>query len=120
DVIAAELERDPSDRGSRHAAAARAARPHPEAKEQGWNSVVKDPSLPLAVSAEIMGGFQQFGQEGVLAPYAERYFDVLHEVWESRDVPDALAFVERMYPRLIVSQETVDRTDRHLAGGGVP
>jgi aminopeptidase N len=120
ETISAEAERDPTDRGARHAAAARAARPDPVAKEEAWQTVVKDTSIPLAMSAEIMGGFQQFGQEELLAPYVERYFAVLSEVWETRDLPDALAFVGSMYPRLIVSQDTVERTNRHLAGGDVP
>jgi aminopeptidase N len=120
EAIAAEAERDPTDRGARHAAAARTARPDPTAKEEAWQIVVKDTSIPLAMSAEIMGGFQQFGQEELLTPYVERYFAVLPEVWESRDLPDALAFVGSMYPRLIVSRDTVERTDRHLAGEDVP
>jgi aminopeptidase N len=120
ETIAAEAERDPTDRGARHAAAARAARPDPAAKEEAWRVSVKDTSLPLAMTAEVMSAFQQFGQEELLTPYVERYFAVLPEVWESRDLPDALAFVERMYPRLIVSPDTVERTDRHLAGDDVP
>jgi aminopeptidase N len=120
EAIAAEAERDPTDRGARHASAARAARPDPAAKEEAWRAVVEDTSLPLAMAAEIMGGFQQFGQEDLLSTYVERYFDSLAPAWESRDLPDALAFVERMYPRLIVIQDTVDRTDRYLAGGEVP
>jgi aminopeptidase N len=120
EAISAEAERDPTDRGARHAAAARAARPDPVTKEEAWQTVVKDTAIPLAMSAEIMGGFQQFGQEQLLAPYVERYFEALPEVWESRDLPDALAFVGSMYPRLIVSQDTVERTDRYLAGGDVP
>jgi aminopeptidase N len=72
------------------------------------------------MTAEVMSAFHQFGQEDLLAPYVERYFAVLPEVWESRDLPDALAFVERMYPRLIVSKDTVERTDRHLAGDDIP
>jgi aminopeptidase N len=118
--IAAEARRDPTDRGARHAAAASASRPDPAAKEEAWRVAVKETSLPLAMTAEIMSAFHQFGQEELLTPYVERYFTVLPEVWESRDLPDALAFVDRMYPRLIVSRDTVERTDRHLAGEDVP
>jgi aminopeptidase N len=120
DVIAVEAKRDPSDRGTRHAAAARSARPDRDAKEEAWRIVVEDTSLPLAMTAEIMGGFQQFGQEDLLEPFAERYFDVLERVWRSRDLPEALAFGERMYPRLIVSPETAQRTEAYLSRTGVP
>jgi aminopeptidase N len=120
DVIDAEAERDPSDRGARHAVAARAARPDPAAKEEAWRMVVTDTSLPLAMTAEIMGTFQQFDQEHLLEPFVERYFGAIPQVWESRDLPDALAFVERMYPRLIVTEDTIERTDRYLERDDVP
>jgi aminopeptidase N len=119
-AIAAEAQRDPSDRGTRHAAAARAARPDPAAKEESWRRVVEDTTLPLAMTAEVMAAFYQFEQEELTTPYAKRYFEVLDQVWESRDLPDALAFVGAMYPRLIVTQETVERTDRYLGGDHVP
>jgi len=120
DVIAAEQERDPSDRGSRHAAAARASRPDPAVKEEAWRIVVEDTSQPLALTSEIMGGFQQFGQEDLLEPFAARYFAALQHAWEARDLPDALAFAERMYPRLIVGTETIERTDGYLQREDVP
>ena len=82
--------------------------------------MLEDTSLPLAMTAEIMGGFHQFGQEQLLEPFSGRYFDALHQVWESRDLPEALAFGERMYPRLIVSHETIERTDGYLGRGDVP
>jgi aminopeptidase N len=120
EAIAAENRRDPSDRGNRHAAAARAARPTAEAKAEAWRVIVEDLSQPLALLEEMMGGFQQFGQEALLEPYAQRFFDVLPDVWERRDLPEALAFGRRMYPHLIVKDETVERTDRYLARDSVP
>ena len=67
-----------------------------------------------------MGGFHQFGQEELLARFVDRYFQALPAVWGSRDLPDALAFVERMYPRLVITQDTIDRTDGYLGGEDVP
>jgi len=108
DVIAAEADRDPTDRGAS------------AAKDEAWKIIIEDTSLPLAMTDEIMAGFQQFGQEELLAPYAERFFEALPDVWERRDVPDALAFGRRMYPHLILTAETVEATDRYLAGESVP
>jgi aminopeptidase N len=119
-LIEAEEARDPTDRGSRHGAAARAARPTAEAKDEAWRLVVENGHQPLALTEEIMLGFQQFGQEEVLAPYAEAFFDVLRDVWQSRDLPDALAFARRLYPHVMVAQETIDRTERYLDEGTVP
>ena len=52
--IDAELKRDPTDEGQRHAAAARAARPTAEAKEQVWGSLIEDRALPLATMREAV------------------------------------------------------------------
>ena len=120
DLIDAELGRDPTDRGARHAAAARAARPVPEAKEEAWRLVVEGRDQPLALLEEVMGGFQQYGQEDLLAPYAKWFFEALPGVWETRDLPEALAFGRRMYPHLVIDRETVDRTDRYLAREELP
>jgi aminopeptidase N len=119
-VIAAEEERDPTDRGSRHGAAARAARPTAEAKAWAWGQAVDADGLPLAYVDELMSGFMPYAQEELLAPYAERFFEVLPEAWVRKDLPDALAFGRRMYPHLIVDQSTVDRTDAYLRGQDVP
>jgi aminopeptidase N len=120
ELIEAEEKRDSTDRGFRHAAAARAARPTQEAKEEAWRIVVEQHSLPLAMVDEIMGGFQQYGQEELLEPFSERYFEALPAIWETKDLPDALAFARRMYPQLVNTEETVDRTDRSLSRDHVP
>ncbi|MGH2723100.1 MAG: aminopeptidase N [Actinomycetota bacterium] len=119
-LIDAELERDPTDQGRRHAAAARAARATPEAKEEAWRTVTEDTSLALAAAEDVMAGFQQPGQRELLEPFAQRYFEDLPRVWESRELPAALAFAENLYPRLVVGPEVVEATDRYLAGPGVP
>jgi aminopeptidase N len=119
-AIGAEAERDRTDRGARHAAAALAARPSAEAKAAAWSTIVEDTSQPLALVEEVMGGFQQVAQEELLTPFVPRYFEALPEVWDRRDLPDALAFGRAMYPRLVVEADTLDRTDAFLGGDGVP
>jgi aminopeptidase N len=120
ELIRAEQDRDPTDRGTRHAAAARAARPTAEAKADAWRTVVEDGELPLALVDELMAGFQQLTQEDVLRPYATEFFEVLERVWRSRALPDALAFARRLYPHVIVEPSTIELTDRYLADDAVP
>jgi aminopeptidase N len=120
DVIDSEYRRDPTDRGSRHAAAARAARPWESGKAEAWRLIVEDTSQPLALIEEVMAGFHQFGQETILAPYVERFFETLPEMWSSRDLPEALEFGRRMYPHLIIEERTVSLTDQYLAQPDVP
>ncbi|MEU3936842.1 aminopeptidase N [Streptomyces sp. NPDC029044] len=113
--IAGEYERDRTAAGERHAATARAARPTEEAKAEAWASVVDSDKLPNAVQEAVIGGFVQTDQREVLAPYADRYFEVVKDIWESRSHEMAQQIAVGLYPTVQVSQETLDRTDAWLA-----
>ncbi|MFE3520425.1 aminopeptidase N [Streptomyces sp. NPDC059161] len=113
--IAAELERDRTAAGERHAATARAARPTPEAKAEAWASVVEADTLPNAVQEAVIGGFVQPDQRELLAPYTEKFFAAVKGVWESRSHEIAQQIAVGLYPALLVSQETLDATDAWLS-----
>ncbi|TWV35914.1 aminopeptidase N [Streptomyces misionensis] len=112
--IAAEYERDKTAAGERHAATARAARPTEEAKAEAWSSVVDSDKLPNAVQEAVIGGFVQTDQRELLAPYTDRYFEVVKDVWDSRSHEIAQQIAIGLYPSLQVSQETLDKTDAWL------
>ncbi|MFJ7203038.1 aminopeptidase N [Streptomyces sp. NPDC098789] len=114
-AIAAELERDKTAAGERHAATARAARPTAEAKAEAWASVVESGDLPNAVQEAVIGGFVQTDQRELLAPYAEKYFAAVKGVWDSRSHEIAQQIAVGLYPALLVSQETLDATDAWLS-----
>ncbi|MFE6091230.1 aminopeptidase N [Streptomyces massasporeus] len=113
--IAGEYERDRTAAGERHATTARAARPTAEAKAEAWASVVESDKLPNAVQEAVIAGFVQTDQREVLAPYTERYFEVVKDIWESRSHEMAQQIAVGLYPAVQVSQETLDRTDAWLA-----
>src|SRR3989441_52822 len=119
-LIDAELKRDPTDEGQRYAAAARAARPTPEAKEQVWASLMEDLTLPLATMRSMMRGFHRFDQRRVLEAYAARYFQALANVWKERDIEIGLAFARMMFPSVVVDDHTIKVTDQYLARENVP
>ncbi|MDT0306438.1 aminopeptidase N [Streptomyces sp. DSM 44917] len=114
--IAAELARDATSAGERHAASARAARPTPEAKAEAWAAVVEGDKLPNAVQEAVIGGFVQTEQRELLAPYAEKYFAALKGVWESRSHEMAQQIAVGLYPSLQTEQATLAATDAWLAG----
>jgi aminopeptidase N len=114
EVIADELERDPTDMGRRAAAAARAARPLPEAKAEAWEAVANG-RVSLATKRALADGFHRPDQESLLAEYVQPYFDTLLPFWESHDIDEALMFVRWMYPTTIVTPEVVTLTDKWLA-----
>ncbi|MER7898408.1 aminopeptidase N [Streptomyces sp. NPDC096046] len=113
--IAGEYERDRTAAGERHAATARAARPTPEAKAEAWASVIDSDKLPNAVQEAVIGGFVQTDQREVLAPYADRYFEVVKDIWKSRSHEMAQQIAVGLYPAVQVSRETLDKTDAWLA-----
>ncbi|MFB7174389.1 aminopeptidase N [Streptomyces sp. NPDC056254] len=114
-AIAAELERDATAAGERHAATARAARPTAEAKAAAWASVVESGDLPNAVQEAVIGGFVQTDQRELLAPYTAKYFAAVKEVWETRSHEIAQQIAVGLYPALQVSRETLEATDAWLA-----
>ncbi|MGW9042150.1 aminopeptidase N [Streptomyces lydicus] len=114
-AVAAELERDRTSAGERHAATARAARPNAEAKAESWASVITSDKLPNAVQAAVIGGFVQTDQRELLAPYTAKYFEAVKDIWNSRSHEMAQQIVVGLYPALQVSQETLDATDAWLA-----
>ncbi len=120
DAIAAEHRRDPTDFGERNAAAARAARPYPRAKDEAWQRVVGEPELSHSLMKAIMSGFRRRDQAGLLDPYVERYFDVLLDIWRRRQLEVALAFARSMYPTVVVEHATVARTDAYLRRRHLP
>ncbi|MEV5243410.1 aminopeptidase N [Streptomyces cinnamoneus] len=114
-AIDAELERDKTSAGEEHAAWARAARPTAEAKAAAWASVIESDKLPNAVQESVIGGFQQADQRELIAPYAEKYFAVVKDVWAKRSHEMAQQIAVGLFPALQISQATLDATDAWLA-----
>ncbi len=116
DAITAEIARDDTATGRRHAASAQAARPDAAAKAAAWADIVDHVDLPNAVLAATMSGFVQTDQVDLLEPYRERYFAALPHVWAQRTMEMAQDITALMYPFLLADDETVAATDAFLAG----
>ncbi|GEL25447.1 aminopeptidase N [Pseudonocardia sulfidoxydans NBRC 16205] len=118
--IDAELERDPTSTGRRQAERARALVPTAEAKATAWERAVHDDDLPNAVNEAIIGGFSHPGQRPLLAPYVERYFAEVADVWERRTSERAQSVVLGLFPSWAVEKSTVDAADAWLADESHP
>jgi aminopeptidase N len=112
--VDAELERDPTDLGQRQALTARAAQPTTAAKEAAWERLTRDTSLSHTLSRQLWSGFSQLDQEAVLAPYADRYFEVLDEVWTDRSLDWAIEFSTHTFPHHAASDALLARVDERL------
>jgi aminopeptidase N len=122
DDIAAELERDPSAAGQRHAARARALQPTPEAKAEAWRLAVDDDSLPNAMQEAVIYGFAHPTQGGLVAPYVERYFADIRDVWDRRTSELAQNVVVGLFPTWTstITPATLEAADAFLAGDHLP
>ena len=117
--IAAELRRDPTAAGERQAAAARSAIPTAQAKAAAWAAIVSG-DLPNAVFRATLGGFVEPDQIALLEPYAERYFAEIGRIWKEWSSDMSQGFAQGAYPFLIISQDTIDRTDAYIAAENPP
>ncbi len=121
-AITAELDRDPSAAGQRSAATARALRPTPEAKAEAWHLAVEDDSLPNAVQSAVISGFSHWTQGELVAPYMQRYFDEVRDVWARRTSELAQNVVVGLSPTWTstCTEHTVAAADTFLARDDLP
>jgi aminopeptidase N len=118
--IDAEVERDPTAAGKRHAAQASAARPQLAVKEAAWQQVIEDDTLANITARSIIAGFVQPGQQELLKPFRDRYFGAISGVWERRSSEVAQTVVVGLYPSWDISQAGLDAADDFLADSDVP
>ena len=111
--IEAELTRDPTDAGERRAATCRAAIPDPAAKEAAWTAIISG-RLPNAVFRATLNGFNDPDRPDLLAPYAERYFAVVGDIWAGWSSDMAQWFAINAYPLTQISEHTLRLTDEYL------
>jgi aminopeptidase N len=116
-VIAAEVDRDPSAAGQRHAATARALQPTEQAKAEAWRLAVHDDTLPNAMQAAVIAGFASSLHGELIAPYAARYFDEVEDVWSRRTSELAQNVVVGLFPTWTstIDQATLDAADEFLS-----
>jgi aminopeptidase N len=117
--IDAELARDATDAGERHAATCRAAIPTPEAKRAAWQTLTSG-ELTIAMFRAMLGGFVDLDHPELIEPYRDDYFETVGEAW--RDWSSAMAqdFVSGAYLVGAISQETVQATDDYIARAEPP
>ncbi|WP_298747376.1 aminopeptidase N [uncultured Serinicoccus sp.] len=112
--IAAERERDNTATGNEKAARARAAVPTAEAKETAWVDAVETPGLSNSVLAAMALGFGRVHDEALLAPYVERYHDVVSRVWDERTHHIAESLAVGFYPLAVASPELLAASETWL------
>jgi aminopeptidase N len=120
--IDAEVERDPSAAGQRHAATARALQPTAAAKAEAWRLAVHDDELPNAMQTAVIAGFAHPLHGELVAPYVARYFAEVTDVWSRRTSELAQNVVVGLFPTWTstISTATVAAADEFLADDELP
>jgi aminopeptidase N len=118
--IDAELGRDSTDAGARHATACRAAIPDAEHKAAAWHLLAETEELGVLGAAEGSRGFIQAEHASLLAPYVERYFEALPRIWSSRGEHIRVQLSQLLFPHPATSPELLERLDAFLAAGRDP
>ena len=118
--IDAELERDATDAGARHATACRAAIPDAEHKAAAWHLLAETEELGVLSAAEASRGFIQAEHASLLAPYVERYFQALPRIWSSRGEHIRVQLSQLLFPHPATSPILLARVDAFLAVGHDP
>jgi aminopeptidase N len=116
--IDAELDRDNTDAGCRHAAACRAAVPDAKHKADAWHQLAECGELSFESAAEIARGFNQAEHAQLLTPYAQSYFARLPEIWAARSELVRTLFGGALFPYSAASPQLLDLVDEFLAEPG--
>ncbi|HYK27768.1 MAG TPA: aminopeptidase N [Streptosporangiaceae bacterium] len=112
--IDAELERDSTDAGRRHAAACRAAIPDAEHKADAWQLITQSEELGHEGVMAVAGGFGQAEHAALLTTYVEQYFTALPDIWESRGDHLKRLIGDGLFPYTAASPELVNRINEFL------
>jgi aminopeptidase N len=114
-AIEAELARDNTADGALNAAACRAAIGDPEHKAAAWKLLTEPGGLARDLLRSVAAAFYQPTQGELLAPFAERYFDVLPQLWQSGGGHLRVARGNALFPVTAASPALVDRIGAFLA-----
>jgi len=116
--LAAEVERDPSDRGSRAKLAAEVSRPAAAAKAEAWGRFLGEGYGSFHLTRAAMGGFNWVHQRELLAPYYDRFFADAPGAFTRDEMAFAEAYFLTLFPRYRVDEETMARAERLMAEHG--
>jgi len=116
--IAAELQKDQTNSGEREAALAEALAPTAENKARVWELLVGAETLPNWRHRSLLQGLQHSAQVELTAPYAQKFFDSVADIWERRDSETAQDFVVMGYPAHQINDAALGMAEAWLASHG--
>jgi aminopeptidase N len=113
--IEAELRRDPSDSGIRHAHATRAQVPDAAHKAAAWELLTGPASPDVQTIIAVCFAFRDPGHAELLRPYSARFFEILPQLWERRSGFARLLTPLFLMPTVDAGPALLARADAFLA-----
>ena len=110
DRVAAEAERDPTDRGQRNQTMAEVAAPDLEVKKTAWERILGEGYGSLYLTNSAMSGFNWSIQKLLLEPFAVRFFEEAEAVFRDRDNEFAREYGRFLFPAYIVEDRILERS----------
>ena len=111
------LARDPDPDAKYRALAVRAAAPDAGEKAAVWRSLAVDRTVPIGSAGAVAAAFWRPGQDDLLAPYAERYLELLPELHRGGMIP-AMLYTYRLFPLFGIDAGFLPRAE--AAAGDAP
>jgi aminopeptidase N len=112
--IDAELVRDPSDQGESLAVAARAGIPDAAHKQAAWEYLSGELAPSAQSCLDVGRAFRQVTDPALLAPYRDRFFEILPALWERRQSFTKQFTVEVLLPTSVVDADLIERFESFL------
>jgi len=116
--VAAEAERDPSDRGQRAQLRAKTSYPSATVKADAWDHFGGDGYGSLYLTAAAMSGFNWTNQRDLLEPYVEAFFQSLPDIFRTKEREYASDYFSSLFPGYRVEDPVLERSEIVLAEAG--
>lgn len=113
--VAAEAERDPSDRGARARLRAQTSYPSATVKADAWDHFRGEGYGSLYLTAAAMAGFNWSNQRDLLEPYVAAFFEALPEIFQVKDREYARDYFGALFPSYRVEDPVLERSENLLA-----
>jgi aminopeptidase N len=114
DRIDTELEADNTANGQKAHAAAIAAMPDPESKQETFNQLVETDSMSNALVNSASLAFGRVLDTSLLEPFMDQYFSKVMSIWEQKSYHMAEYLLVNLYPLALANQTLAEQTRKFL------
>lgn len=112
--IDAELERDNTADGTRHAAEARALIATSDSKAATWKTLTTT-ELSNHIQRHMLLGVNRPIQQDLYAPYVDQYFALVKKIWDENSYEVGKQFADLAFPRFAPTAENLAKAEKWIA-----